>query len=71
MTEKEKFMREALKQAKRAYEKGEIPVGAVIVKDNKIFYEKEIKINAELFSSSKIVCVCIRQPIYGPASLFA
>ena len=36
MTEKEKFMREALKQAKRAYEKGEIPVGAVIVKDNKI-----------------------------------
>lgn len=32
MTEKEKFMREALKQAKRAYEKGEIPVGAVIVK---------------------------------------
>ena len=42
-----------------------------IVKDNKIFYEKEIKINAELFPSSKIVCVCIRQPIHGPASLFA
>ena len=45
MTEKEKFMREALKQAKRAYEKGEIPVGAVIVKDNKIiaraYNEKE------------------------------
>ena len=36
MTEKEKFMKEALKQAKKAYEKGEIPVGAVIVKDNKI-----------------------------------
>ena len=47
MTEKEKFMREALKQAKRAYEKGEIPVGAVIVKDNKIiaraYNEKEEK----------------------------
>ena len=41
------------------------------LKDNKIFYEKEININAELFSSSKIVCVCIRQPIHGPASLFA
>ena len=47
MTEKEKFMEEALKQAKKAYEKGEIPVGAVIVKDNKIiaraYNEKEEK----------------------------
>ena len=33
---KEKFMKEALKEAKKAYEKDEIPVGAVIVKDNKI-----------------------------------
>lgn len=32
----EKFMKEALKEAKKAYEKLEIPVGAVIVKDNKI-----------------------------------
>ena len=29
-------MKEAIKQAKKAYEKEEIPVGAVIVKDNKI-----------------------------------
>ena len=34
--EKEKFMEEALKEAKKAYEKLEIPVGCVIVKDNKI-----------------------------------
>ena len=33
---KQKFMKEALKEAKKAYEKGEIPVGAVIVKNNKI-----------------------------------
>ena len=33
---KEKFMREALKQAQKAYEKLEVPVGAIIVKDNKI-----------------------------------
>lgn len=33
---KEKFMKEALKEAQKAYEKEEIPVGAVIVKDNKI-----------------------------------
>ena len=33
---KEKFMKEALKEAKKAYEKLEIPIGAIIVKDNKI-----------------------------------
>ena len=32
----EKFMKEALKEAKKAFEKDELPVGAVIVKDNKI-----------------------------------
>lgn len=32
----EKFMNEALKEAKKAYEKLEIPVGAVIVKNGKI-----------------------------------
>ncbi len=31
-----KYMNEAINQAKKAYKKGEIPVGAVIVKDNKI-----------------------------------
>ena len=32
----EKYMNIALKEAKKAYKKGEIPVGAVIVKNNKI-----------------------------------
>ena len=32
----EKFMKEALKEAKKAYDKLEVPVGCVIVKDNKI-----------------------------------
>ena len=32
----EKFMKEALKEAKKALEKDEVPVGAVIVKDGKI-----------------------------------
>lgn len=36
MLDKEFFMREALKEAKKAYQKEEIPVGAVIVKDDKI-----------------------------------
>lgn len=36
MLDKEFFMREALKEAKKAYKKEEIPVGAVIVKEGKI-----------------------------------
>lgn len=36
MEDKEKYMKEALKEAKKAYNKLEIPVGAVIVKDGKI-----------------------------------
>lgn len=36
LLEKEKFMKEALKEAKKAYDKLEVPVGAVIVKNGKI-----------------------------------
>lgn len=36
MQESEKYMKEALKEAKKAYKKLEVPVGAVIVKDGKI-----------------------------------
>ena len=32
----EKYMKLALKEAKKAYDKGEIPVGAIIVKDDQI-----------------------------------
>ncbi|NLC88184.1 MAG: nucleoside deaminase [Clostridiaceae bacterium] len=43
----EKFMKEALKEAKKAYKKEEVPVGAIIVKDGKIIARahnlKEIK----------------------------
>lgn len=55
------FMKEALKEAKKAYEKGEIPVGAIIVKDDKIISRghnlKEIKKSslqhAEIISINK------------------
>lgn len=43
----EKFMKIALKEAKKAYDKGEIPVGAVIVKDDVVIAKahnlKELK----------------------------
>lgn len=47
MEEKTFFMKKALKEAEKAYYKGEVPVGAVIVKDGKIISRghnlKEIK----------------------------
>ena len=36
MNNQEKFMKQALKEAKKAYDKLEVPVGAIIVKDGKI-----------------------------------
>ena len=43
---KEKYMIEAIKQAKKAYKKDEVPIGAIIVKNNKIIskgYNKKEK----------------------------
>lgn len=59
--EKEKFMKQALKEARKAYEKEEIPIGAVIVKNGKViargYNEKEMKKNtlkhAELVAIEK------------------
>lgn len=36
MTEDERYMKEAIKQAKKAYALDEVPIGCVIVQDNKI-----------------------------------
>ena len=36
MTQDEKYMKEALKQAKKAYALGEVPIGCVIVYQDKI-----------------------------------
>ena len=47
MEKKEYFMKEALKEAKKAYKKEEVPVGVVIVKDDQIiaraYNQKEMK----------------------------
>lgn len=58
---KEKFMKEALKEAKKAYDKLEVPVGAVIVKDGKIIArahnvkeeKKDTTKHAEILAISK------------------
>lgn len=36
LTREEKFMKAAIKEGKKAYQIGEVPIGCVIVKDNKI-----------------------------------
>lgn len=45
--EKENYMKQALKEAKKAFDKQEVPIGAIIVKDGKIIARahnlKEIK----------------------------
>ena len=50
----EKFMKEALKQAKKAASIGETPIGAVIVRDGEIiargYNKRETKKNALLLS---------------------
>ncbi len=49
MLETEKYMKEAIKEAKKAYIEGEIPVGAIIVRNNKIiaraYNQKEGKLD--------------------------
>ena len=36
MTQEEKYMKEAIRQAKKAYALDEVPIGCVIVQDGKI-----------------------------------
>ena len=69
----EYYMKEALKEAKKAYKKGEVPVGTVIVKNGEIIARgynlKEIKNDttkhAEIIAiqkaSKKLRCMEIRR----------
>ena len=59
MKSKEYYMNEALKEAKKAYKKLEIPVGAVIVKDGIIVARahnlKEIKLDATAHAEINVI----------------
>lgn len=57
MMNDEYFMKEALKEAKKAYKKLEVPVGAVIVKDDKIIaraYNKKEEKNSPIMHAEII-----------------
>ena len=61
MEEKNKYMNEALKEAQKAYDKLEVPVGAIIVKDGKIIAraynkkeeKKDTTMHAEIIAIKK------------------
>ena len=46
MTQEERFMKEALRQAKKAYKIEEVPIGCVIVYEGKIIAKKSIPTGA-------------------------
>lgn len=55
----EKYMKIAIQEAKKAYKKGEIPVGCVIVKDNKIIskaHNKKEK-TKNCINHAEILCI--------------
>ena len=55
----EKFMREALKEARKAYEKGEIPVGAVVVCGEKVIargHNKRAQ-SGDIFSHAEVAAL--------------
>ena len=64
----EKFMKEALKEAKKAYNKLEIPVGAVIVKNDKIIArahnikeeKKDTTKHAEIIAIQKLILIKLK-----------
>lgn len=53
------YMSEAIKEAKKAYKKGEVPIGAVIVKDGRIIARahnlREIKQNT--LAHAEVLCI--------------
>ena len=55
-----KFMKEAIKQAGLAYKKNEVPIGAVIVKDNLIIGEGHNHVIHDLDISSHAEINAIR-----------
>ncbi len=54
-----RFMREALKEAKKAYDKDEVPVGAVLVQNNKIIARghNQVELLQDATAHAEMLCV--------------
>ena len=61
MINSEKFMKSALKQAKIAYQKGEVPIGAVIVKDGVIISRAYNRRNEKKLSTAHAEILAIEK----------
>lgn len=62
MTQQEQdihFMREALKEAKKAFDKDEVPVGAVLVRANKIIARghNEVELLQDATAHAEMICI--------------
>lgn len=57
----EQFMREALLQAEAAYAKGEVPVGAVLVVDNRVIARAHNLVEATCDASAHAEMLCLKQ----------
>ena len=55
----EYFMREALKEAKKAFEKEEVPVGAVLVQGNKVIARghNEVELLQDATAHAEMICM--------------
>ncbi len=60
LEEHEFFMREALKEAQKAFEKGEVPVGAVLVYEGKIIARAHNEVETQKDASAHAEMLCIK-----------
>ena len=67
MTEKEKFMKLALKEAQKAWKKDEVPIGCVIVKDGKVIARGHNMVESKKDSTchAEIVAIKKAQKVIG------
>ena len=61
MTQDEKYMREAIRQAKKAYALDEVPIGCVIVSDGKIVARGYNRRNTDKNTLSHAVLIAIKK----------
>lgn len=67
MMEDERFMKEALKEAKKAYANGEVPVGAVLVHENEIIARahNQVELLQDATAHAEILCITSASSFIG------
>lgn len=55
------FMQEALKEAKKAFEKGEVPVGAVLVSQNQVIASAHNQVESLIDATAHAEMLCLKK----------